>query len=96
MGWLCYYLLMLWLLVEGHGFFAVAVALWRPSPKGCREAERPEQSDGDSERVNCTFVMFMKQSICRDNPSALHNSVACEDAGSACARFVCTQPYQDS
>ena len=45
----------------------------RPSPKGCREAERPEQSDGDSE--NCIFFMFMKQSICRDNPSALHNSV---------------------
>ena len=53
-----------------------------------------KQSDRDS--VNCTFVIFMKQSICRDNPSALHNSVACEDAGSACARFLCTQPYQDS
>jgi hypothetical protein len=41
----------------------------------------PEQSDSD------TFVMFIMQSICRDNPSALHNPIACVGAGSAYARF---------
>lgn len=57
-------------------------------------SKTPDYSQAIKESV--TFFMFMKQSICRDNPWALHYSVACEDAGSACARFVCTQPYQDT